>query len=202
MTALDLDRLSTDDGELFGPECQCGCGEFLPYGSTRSFKRGHKDNPRAAQPRVADVLDPDSNWLTLSDVATNTPNDPDPPEAKESKVQIRVTKRVRDDIEGKVGMMLAMTAMLLSTKDEICADALSDNGDKIAAKFVPIICKSPELVRWFTKGGNYTAWLDLVMALFPVFQVVMAHHITHSVGGENQAGKPNLSVVGNTAYKL
>jgi hypothetical protein len=95
-----------------------------------------------------------------------------------------------------------MTAMLWSTKDETCATALSDNGDKIAAKFVPIICKSPEMVKWFTKGGNYTAWLDLVMALFPVAQVVMAHHVTHSISTENQTGKPNLSVVGNTAYKI
>jgi hypothetical protein len=202
MTALDLDRLSTLDGELNGPECQCGCGEYLPYGSTRNFKRGHRDNPRTAQPAFREVSDPDSNWLTLSDAATSIPNDPDPPEAKEQRQQIRVTKRVRDDIEGKVGMMLAMTAMLWSTKDETCATALSDNGDKIAAKFVPIICKSPELVRWFTKGGNYTAWLDLVMALFPVAQVVMAHHITHSIQTENQAGKPNLSVVGNTAYQI
>src|ERR1700722_12090214 len=123
MTALDLDRLSTDDGEQFGPECQCGCGEYLPYGSTRNFKRGHKENPRnpsrmnnpALSPDMQEVFDPDSNWMTLSDAATSIPNDPDPPEAKENKQPIRVTKRVRDDIEGKLAMMFAMVAMLWGT---------------------------------------------------------------------------------------
>jgi len=210
MTALDLDRLSTDDGEQFGPECQCGCGEYLPYGSTRNFKRGHKENPRnpsrmnnpALSPDMQEVFDPDSNWMTLSDAATSIPNDPDPPEAKENKQPIRVTKRVRDDIEGKLAMMFAMVAMLWETKDPVCAPALADSAPAISAKLVPIICKSPEMVRWFTKGGNYTAWLDLMMVLVPFGKVVVSHHVTHSVTDAKQAAKPNLSVVDNTAYQL
>jgi hypothetical protein len=203
MTALDLDRLSTDDGEVLGPLCACDCGEHLPYGSTRNYKRGHKDKARPARPAYQEVADPDSNWMTLSDAAIEIPNDPDPPEAKDAKPQIRVTKRVRDDIEGKLAMMFAMVAMLWETKDPICATSLADNAPNISEKLVPIICKSPEMVRWFTKGGNYTAWLDLMMVLVPFGKVVFAHHVTHSMEGKgNQAGKPNLSVVDNTAYQL
>jgi len=202
MTALDLDRLSTDDGELYGPECQCGCGEYLPYGSTRSYKRGHKDNPRTAQPGFDEVADPDSNWMTLTDAATSIPNDPDPPEAKDNKPTIRVTKRVRDDIEGKLAMMFAMVAMLWETKDPVCAPALADSAPAISAKLVPIICKSPEMVRWFTKGGNYTAWLDLMTVLVPFGKVLVSHHVTHTITDEKQLAKPNLSVVSNTAYNI
>ena len=203
------------DGALTGPECQCGCGEYLPPGSTRQYKKRHSPKyrseygnyqgsnnggrPHTSGPTLAEVADPDSDWLTLADAASSTPNDPDPPEAHEQRPHIRVTKRVRDDIEGKVAMMVMMSAMLLSTKDAICGKALEDNGPNIAAKFVPIICKSPELVRWFTKGGNYTAWLDLVMALWPVLTVAFSHHVSHSVTDD---GKANLSVVPNTAYKL
>lgn len=207
MTALDLDRLTTQDQELLGPLCACECGEHLPYGSTRQFKRGHKDRPRGRNtaqlsPEMTEAFDPDSNWMTLSDAATSIPNDPDPPEAKEAKQQIRVTKRVRDDIEGKLAMMFAMVAMLWETKDAICAPALADNAPEISAKLVPIICKSPEMVRWFTKGGNYTAWLDLMMVLVPFGKVVFAHHITHSTGTPKEGHKANLSVVDNTAYQL
>jgi hypothetical protein len=209
------------DRPITGPECQCGCGEFLPYGSTRKYKKLHRQRvdpnyatnntggrPHSDGPTIEEISDPEGNWLTLTDAATNTPNDPDAAgqlgPGEKVKPIIRVTKRVRDDIEGKVAMMIMMTSMLLQTKDPICGKALEDNGPNIAAKFVPIICKSPELVRWFTKGGNYTAWLDLCMALWPVLTVAFSHHISHSINDKsNQNGhKPNLSVVPNSSYQI
>jgi hypothetical protein len=103
-------------------------------------------------------------------------------------------------------MMIMMTSMLLSTKDPVCGQALEDNGKNIAAKFVPVICKSPELVRWFTKGGNYTAWLDLCMALWPVLTVAFSHHVSHTVKVPNNQSPngqgPRLHAVPNEAYKL
>lgn len=209
-----MDRAITEP--ITGPVCQCGCGEPLRPGTSWKYKRGHKN--RAEQnnmggrahsdgPTVEDFADPDSNWLTLTDAATNTPNDAEPAgqlkPGDKVKPVIRVTKRVRDDIEGKVAMMIMMTSMLLQAKDPICGKALEDNGPNIASKFVPIICKSPELVRWFTKGGNYTAWLDLCMALWPVLTVAFSHHVSHTVGDPNQNGhRPNLSVVPNSSYKI
>lgn len=203
------------DRPITGPECQCGCGEFLPYNSTRRYKRGHKPydennrggRPANSGPTLAEVSDPDTNWLTLVDAASETPNDPEPAGQEDNrKPTIRVTKRIRDDIEGKVAMMLMMTSMLLQTKDPICGKALEDNGPNIAQKFVPIICKSPELVRWFTKGGNYTAWLDLCMALWPVLTVVFSHHVSHSVGlpkgVPNNGNGPQLRAVPNASYKI
>lgn len=206
------------DRAITGPECQCGCGEFLPYGSTRKYKKLHRQRvdpnyggnyggrPSNAGPAIADVADPESNWLTLTDAATDTPNDPEPAGLEDNhKPVVRVTKRIRDDIEGKVAMIIMMTSMLLQTKDPICGQALENNGPNIAAKFVPIICKSPELVRWFTKGGNYTAWLDLCMALWPVLTVAFSHHVSHSIAtpntGANGQGPP-LHAVPNEAYKL
>lgn len=207
------------DETITGPECECGCGEFLPYGSTRSYKRGHRNRaqgnyggrPANAGPSRDEVLDPDSNWMTLSDAATDTPNDPEPAGQEDSKrPTIRVTKRIRDDIQGKVAMMIMMTAMLVQTKDPVCGEALEEHGPKLAEKFVPIICKSPELVRWFTKGGNYTAWLDLCMALWPVLTVVFSHHVSHTIPKDprqaNQPGqnghRPNLAAVPNESYRL
>jgi hypothetical protein len=202
------------DRAITGPECQCGCGEYLPEGSTRRYKRGHRQydtnntggRAHSDGPTIEDFADPDSNWLTLTDAATDTPNDPEPAgqlkPGDNAKPVIRTTKKVRDDIEGKVGMMIMMVSMLLQAKDPICGKALEDNGPNIAQKFVPIICKSPELVRWFTKGGNYTAWLDLVMALWPVCTVAFSHHVTHTVEQPKLNGQGRLHSVPNSTYKI
>jgi hypothetical protein len=189
MTMTDLEALSATVEDV-GPECQCGCGEFLPAGSTRQFKRGHRANvegyegDRPQRP----------TRISLDEAALLTENDPSPPDQADSKPVIRITKRVRDDIEGKLGMIYGFVAMTLSAKDPICGTALADNAEAIVPKLVPFICKSPELVKWFTKGGGYMAWFELLMVLWPVMQVVIAHHLTHSIGRPEQNGRtPNAT---------
>jgi hypothetical protein len=131
---------------------------------------------------------------SFDDAARDTPNDADPADMDPARPPvIRITKRIRDDIEGKLGMMYGFMAMGIEMRDPICGAALTSNADTICAKMVPIICKSPELVKWFTKSGGYMVWFELVMVFMPVIQVMVQHHITHSIG---TPGKPNLSVVG------
>lgn len=187
MTVTDLEALEADTNaisEEHGPPCQDGCGEYLPIGSTRKYKRGHApvDGERPERP----------SKLSLDEAALLTPNDGDPPDQADSKPVIRITKRIRDDIEGKLGMIYGFMAMTLSAKDPICGQALADNAEAIVPKLVPFICKSPELVKWFTKGGGYMAWFELAMVCWPVIQVVIAHHLTHSIGRAEQNGRaPN-----------
>ena len=53
------------------------------------------------------------------------------------------------------------------------------------------MCRSPQLVEWFTgTGGGFLLYLDLMAAFWPVVTVVMAHHIYHSIGEEQAAGDP------------
>jgi hypothetical protein len=87
-----------------GPLCECGCGERLPIGSTRKYKRGHKAeanrqladqmeangvfdgyNFRQELPYNAEPINPYEfagnsdmvGWETIQDAAENVPNDPE-----------------------------------------------------------------------------------------------------------------------------
>jgi hypothetical protein len=93
-------------------------------------------------------------------------------------------------------MIYGFMATSIMVKDPICGSALIDNTEKIVPKLVPFICKSPDLVKWFTKGGGYMAWFELAMVCWPVIQVVISHHLTHSIGdpSHNGQGVPNATV--------
>ena len=87
-----------------GPLCECGCGERLPVGSIRKYKRGHRQeanrrdadameqngvfdgyNFRDSLPYNAEPIDTDyvspviefNGWETIQDAAAGVPNDPE-----------------------------------------------------------------------------------------------------------------------------
>lgn len=164
-----------------GPECGCGCGEYLPEGSTRQFKRGHKS--RAGNiASAADGEFDDVPVFGLDDAAESAENDPPPVEAAEgerprAETPIRITKAVRKDVEGKVAWMLAMSGSLWSVQDPFCGGALLEHTDNIAAKLTPILCQSPDVVRWFRRTSGVALYVDLLIAFSPVLQAIYAHHL-------------------------
>lgn len=190
--------------------CACGCGELLPEGSTRQYKRGHKNrvtNPEVfTETPVAEVGVSDEPLeeisLTLEDAALATPDDPEPKEAPEYKPRtvIKVTASIRRDIEGKLAFGFGMLGQTWALMDPLCGSVLVDNGDKMAKKYTPLICQSPEVVKWITKSGNFMLWVDALVATWPVLQVIFAHHIAKTLSMElvNQNGNrpaPNEYVV-------
>lgn len=113
---------------------------------------------------------------------------PKPPrwakDGKASKPQqptVKVTRTVVADIEGKLTLLLTGPAVFWQMADPLCGGAFADNLDNIVRKAVPLICQSPDAVRWFTKGTTFLLWLDLVWALQPVAQAVYAHHVAATV---------------------
>lgn len=166
--------------------CMCGCGELLPEGSTREFKRGHKqrlDNPDSTD--IHDETDAafESAGLTIEDAAAATPDDPEPKDSKESKPKIsyRVTASVRRDVEGKLALGFGMLGETWSLIDPLCGQVLTAHGPDMAKKYTPILCQSPEVVRWMTRSGNFLMWIDALMATWPVIQMAVAHHVLHTV---------------------
>lgn len=188
MTA-DLDALANSAPADQTP-CACGCGQYLPPGSNRQYKRGHKEKPVRPPGEPRDPYSP----LTLDEARDSIPDDPDTPfdvpgEPRHDDPPIRITKKVRDDIEGKLGMIYGFMTLGIQIRDPICGAALESNTDTIVPKMVPIICKSPELVKWFTKGGGYMLWFELVMVFMPVLKVVAQHHIFHTLGEPRTKGQ-------------
>jgi hypothetical protein len=185
--------------------CACGCGEYLPEGSTREYKRGHKNRiSEAASDGFAEAaIDEPFTPLTIDQAAELTPDDPEPKDAPEHKVKqvIKVTAGVRRDIEGKLAFALGLSGQMFVMVDPVCGSAFLDNADNVAKKLTPIMCQSPEVVRWFTRSGTFILWIDLMVALWPVLTVIFAHHIAKSVGatvaGANgqSAPEPNAYVV-------
>jgi hypothetical protein len=158
-----------------GPLCACGCGERLPNGSTRQYKRGHKND---APNEFND--DGEAPEFSLEDAASITENDPEPgenPQEINAEKPLRITRAIRKDIEGKLAWMISMGATMWSIQDPYCGTVMLDSTPGIAAKLTPILCQSPDVVKWFRKSSNAALYVDLMIALTPVLQAIYAHHI-------------------------
>lgn len=156
--------------------CECGCGE-LTFGV---YKRGHRRNPPGKPTEPAD--DGGEPWepITINDAADMTPDDPGPPDMESPRLStapLRITKRVRDDVQGKLAFMLTMVGSLASITDPVCGGAFLDNADNVAAKMTPLICKSPDLVAKLTKSGDAMLYVDLLWAFWPILGTAAAHHL-------------------------
>lgn len=173
------------------PICQCGCGESLPEGSTRQYKRGHRNrvaNPEQETGFTETPIDESelAELFTIDDAAAVTPDDPEPksePEFK-PKTVIKVTAAVRRDVEGKLAFALGLSGQMWAMVDTVCATAYLEAAPDIAKKLTPIVCQSPDVVKWLTKSSNFILWVDLFMACYPVLTIVFAHHIAKTITGD------------------
>jgi hypothetical protein len=121
--------------------------------------------------------------LTYDDAAGTVPDDPDParmPSAGPVDVP-RVTLALQRDVAGKTAFWLLSLSEFWALADPYCGMAAADAVPGIAKKAAPILCGSPDIVRWFTKASGFMQWTELLMACKPVFVAVIAHHVTKSV---------------------
>lgn len=103
------------------------------------------------------------------------------PAPRRQEGAVKVTAAVRGDIEGKLALLLGIPAMTWSTVDPYCGGAFADNLDNIVKKAVPLICQSPDAVKFLTKGSSFILLLDFMVALGPVGSAVWNHHVAHTV---------------------
>jgi hypothetical protein len=104
----------------------------------------------------------------------------------EAKPEIKVTKAVRDDITGKLAFWLSIPAEPWLRVDPYCGGVYTDQVDQIALKMAPLICQSPDLVRWFSKSTTFILWTELGIACRPVVEAVIAHHVTKRIALDEQ----------------
>ena len=98
---------------------------------------------------------------------------------RKSSSPARVTQAVRKDVHAKISFMLTMGGAAWEMRDQPCGGTFLHQEPAITSALAKIVCDSPDLLVWFTTGGNYIKWLDLAMALLPVGQCAWSHHVQH-----------------------
>jgi hypothetical protein len=168
----DLDETLTEE-ELLALAGRVGAGDL--------DVRGHPSPP------ADDELPPPSS---LEEARERVGRDPEArhlrrgrqPKAKaDPKPEIKVTKAVRDDITGKLAFWLSIPAEPWLRVDPYCGGVYVDQVDLIAVKMAPLICQSPDLVRWFSKSTTFILWTELGIAVRPVVEAIIAHHVTKRI---------------------
>ncbi len=149
--------------------------------------------PPAPEPQFEQDPDPGYEETPLSsfrDKIFGTPS-------SSSEPPKRVTAAMKKDIRGKLAFGLAIAPVPFQSRDPLCVEAFREcipdrktpEGEPVlglASALTEIICDSPEMVRFFSTGGRYMKWLQLMMAFQPFAKAVVQHHVTHSVGDEDQ----------------
>jgi len=115
---------------------------------------------------------------------------------------VKVTAAVRADIEGKLAFWLSIPAEPWMRVDPYCGGTYAENVDNIALKVAPLVCQSPDLVRWFSKSTTFILWTELGIAVRPVVEAVIAHHVTKRIAltAEGEAFEQPAGGVDFSAY--
>ena len=143
--------------------CACGCGESLRDGAKRAYIRGHKS--RADAEKI----------------------DPDPEPGDESRKRVyrasaKIKKEMQDTLEAYGAMLCAGWAL----RDPLCGNVALEVLPATVEKLVPILARNQVAVKYFTTSNNFREVVDVFVTLFPLVQVITAHHLFHSVGTPTQ----------------
>jgi len=158
---------------------------------------------------IPDIPDPDaapsvppSPFLTGSREGTppppEAPPEPDEPPAharkhrrriipetqpgEKTKLPPRVIAGIRRDITAKVSVPLEISGTIWAARDPLCGGVFLAQRPAVADALTDIIMESPDLIAFFTgPAGAFMRYLNLAGALWPVFEMIAAHHVYHSV---------------------
>lgn len=102
----------------------------------------------------------------------------------------KVSAAQKREIADALELIQVMLGGTIQMRDQVCGGAIVNNAANVAAKAVPIICRNPAWVAWFTAGTGWMDVLGLVIALREPIATMWSHHVTHTIGheGEQDAG--------------
>lgn len=169
---LEHEPFTDDEGLRY---CACGCGEALKPDAKRTYIHGH---------------------LKRLNEEGGLGDDPEPSDEAKTKATVRVTAKIRKEMEESIAGYLAFGAGAWAMNDPICANALLDQSEEIAAKLVPILSRNQAVIRYFRSTSTFKDTMDLALVLWPVIQAVGKHHIFHTIGtvqGQNGQAPVNLN---------
>jgi hypothetical protein len=121
------------------------------------------------------------------------PPDPKPGRKARSAGRVRpsapkATVTQKRTVADALTMMITMPAGIVSLRDPVCGNAVLDQAEAIVDRLVPIVCRNPAMLAWFTEGAAYMDWIALTGALAPVVKTIWSHHVTKSLEHEEGTG--------------
>jgi hypothetical protein len=110
-------------------------------------------------------------------------------DAANKKSPVKVTPAVRKDIRAKLALLLGLPASIVKRRDPVCGTVMLQQVPDVSDALADIMCDSPDLVAFFTSSGSgYMKWLTLATALQPVLETGFKHHVSHSIGNQENEG--------------
>lgn len=123
----------------------------------------------------------------IPDYITPLDADPEPGNGEWSQVkpddEYVVTADAIRAVKDNLGTYLATVGMTLGIIDPYCGTAIRDNLDDMVDGWARVISHYPGAVKIFMAkgGGKIMAWIDALMATWPVLLAIYEHHLAKSV---------------------
>lgn len=121
------------------------------------------------------------------------PPDPKPGQRGRTKarraapVAAKVTAAQKRTVEDSIYLLMMIPGGALSLRDPHCGGAVTGNAREVARACVPIVARNPSILAWFTAtGAPVMDWLALLAALSPIASAFWSHHVTKSVGQDEE----------------
>jgi hypothetical protein len=108
---------------------------------------------------------------------------PDKPAKKMTAAQTR--KYVQDCVE----LMLEFFSWSWKLRDDYCGSVMEAQVSTVAARMTAIIMDHDDWVAWFVGSGGFMKWLMLATALKPVGEAIVAHHVFHTAGDDEETAR-------------
>jgi hypothetical protein len=94
----------------------------------------------------------------------------------------KITPKQKKEITDALELIQLIVGGAVQIRDRHCGTAIVDNAENASAKALPIICRNPAWVAWFTGSAGWLDVLGLIIALKPVMSTWWGHHVTHTIG--------------------
>lgn len=93
----------------------------------------------------------------------------------------RPPEKVADDLAAAMGLIGMIVLPMGQRIDPYCGAALTGCWDRVAEACVPLLMRSDWAVRFMTTAGGIGDWFGLALALQPVGEAFVKHHVTKTV---------------------
>lgn len=103
---------------------------------------------------------------------------------KPTRTKVKPTKATVDRISNELTVGIKAVAALWTIRDQHCGPVLNEQARKIAAELAQILAENPTTAAWFEAATGWSTWIKIAVAVGPVADAFVSHHITRDVSRE------------------